>query len=150
RPGRLGPPQARVRDRQEGRRRLSPALVQRRRRHARRDRARAQDRRRRDAPPGHPSLQAWFDPASSGGRACTRGCRRTDRQLAGGGVMAQNINSVVLVGNLTKDPELRHTPSGTAVCSLRLAVNTRRKDGATGEWTEKPNYFDITVWGNQG
>jgi len=64
--------------------------------------------------------------------------------------MAANINRVVLVGNLTKDPELRHTPSGTAVCSLRLAVNTRRKDSATGEWTEKPNYFDITVWGNQG
>jgi single-strand DNA-binding protein len=64
--------------------------------------------------------------------------------------MAANINRVVLVGNLTRDPELRHTPSGTAVCSLRLAVNTRRKDGATGEWTEKPNYFDITVWGKQG
>jgi single-strand DNA-binding protein len=64
--------------------------------------------------------------------------------------MAANINRVVLVGNLTRDPELRHTPSGMAVCSLRLAVNTRRKDGATGEWTEKPNYFDITVWGNQG
>ena len=64
--------------------------------------------------------------------------------------MAANINRVVLLGNLTKDPELRHTPSGTAVCSLRLAVNTRRKDAATGEWTEKPNYFDITVWGNQG
>jgi single-strand DNA-binding protein len=64
--------------------------------------------------------------------------------------MAANINRVVLVGNLTKDPELRHTPSGTAVCSLRLAVNTRRKASATGEWTEKPNYFDITVWGNQG
>ena len=61
-----------------------------------------------------------------------------------------NINRVVLVGNLTRDPELRHTPSGMAVCSLRLAVNTRRKDAATGEWTEKPNYFDITVWGNQG
>ena len=61
-----------------------------------------------------------------------------------------NINRVVLVGNLTRDPELRHTPSGTAVCSLRLAVNTRRKDGATGEWTEKPNYFDITVWGIAG
>ena len=60
-----------------------------------------------------------------------------------------NINRVVLVGNLTRDPELRHTPSGTAVCSLRLAVNTRRKD-ATGQWTEKPNYFDITVWGSQG
>ena len=64
--------------------------------------------------------------------------------------MAASINRVVLVGNLTRDPELRHTPSGTAVCSLRLAVNTRRKDGATGEWTEKPNYFDVTVWGNQG
>ena len=64
--------------------------------------------------------------------------------------MPANINSVVLVGNLTRDPELRHTPSGTAVCSLRLAVNSRRKDGATGEWSDKPNYFDITVWGQQG
>ena len=60
------------------------------------------------------------------------------------------INSVVLVGNLTKDPELRHTPAGMPVCSLRLAVNTRRKDSATGQWGEKPNYFDITVWGQQG
>ena len=59
------------------------------------------------------------------------------------------INSVVVVGNLTRDPELRHTPSGMAVCSLRVAVNTRRKDAATGEWGEKPNYFDVTVWGNQ-
>ena len=64
--------------------------------------------------------------------------------------MAANINRVVLVGNLTRDPELRHTPSGMAVCSLRIAVNTRRKDSSTGEWTEKPNYFDVTVWGNQG
>ena len=64
--------------------------------------------------------------------------------------MAANINRVVLVGNLTRDPELRHTPSGVAVCSLRLAVNSRRKDPSTGEWGEKPNYFDITVWGNQG
>ena len=63
--------------------------------------------------------------------------------------MAANINRVVLVGNLTRDPELRHTPSGMAVCSLRLAVNTRRKD-SSGQWTEKPNYFDVTVWGNQG
>ena len=63
--------------------------------------------------------------------------------------MAGNINRVVLVGNLTRDPELRHTPSGTPVCSLRLAVNTRRKD-ETGQWVDKPNYFDITVWGNQG
>ena len=63
--------------------------------------------------------------------------------------MAANINRVVLVGNLTRDPELRHTPSGTAVCSLRLAVNTRRKD-ESGQWADKPNYFDITVWGQQG
>ena len=60
-----------------------------------------------------------------------------------------NINRVVLVGNLTKDPELRHTPSGTAVCKLRIAVNTRQKDAATGTWGDKPNYFDVTVWGNQ-
>ena len=59
-----------------------------------------------------------------------------------------NINRVVLVGNLTKDPELRHTQGGTAVCKLRLAVNTRRKDD-TGQWVDKPNYFDVTVWGNQ-
>jgi single-strand DNA-binding protein len=64
--------------------------------------------------------------------------------------MAASINRVVLVGNLTRDPELRHTPSGTAVCGLRLAVNSRRKDPSTGEWGEKPNYFDVTVWGNQG
>ena len=63
--------------------------------------------------------------------------------------MAASINRVVLVGNLTRDPELRHTGGGTPVCSLRIAVNTRRKDGATDEWTDKPNYFDITVWGNQ-
>jgi single-strand DNA-binding protein len=61
-----------------------------------------------------------------------------------------NINRVVLVGNLTRDPELRNTPSGMSVCSLRIAVNTRRKDNATGQWTEKPNYFDVTVWGAQG
>jgi single-strand DNA-binding protein len=63
--------------------------------------------------------------------------------------MAANINRVVLVGNLTRDPELRHTPSGTPVCSLRVAVNTRRKD-ETGQWVDKPNYFDVTVWGQQG
>jgi single-strand DNA-binding protein len=59
-----------------------------------------------------------------------------------------NINRVVLVGNLTKDPELRTTGGGTSVCKLRIAVNTRRKD-ETGQWVDKPNYFDVTVWGNQ-
>jgi single-strand DNA-binding protein len=63
---------------------------------------------------------------------------------------ATNINRVVLTGNLTRDPELRNTPSGTSVCSLRLAVNTRRKNGSTGEWEDKANFFDVTVWGAQG
>jgi single-strand DNA-binding protein len=62
---------------------------------------------------------------------------------------ASNINRVVLTGNLTRDPELRTLPSGMAVCSLRIAVNTRRK-GSSGDWEDKPNYFDITVWGAQG
>ena len=62
---------------------------------------------------------------------------------------ATNINRVVLTGNLTRDPELRSTPSGTSVCSLRLACNTRRRD-ASGEWADKPNFFDVTVWGAQG
>jgi len=63
---------------------------------------------------------------------------------------ASNVNVVVVTGNLTRDPELRHLGSGTAVCKLRVAVNSRRKDGQTGEWVDKPNYFDVTVWGAQG
>jgi single-strand DNA-binding protein len=64
-------------------------------------------------------------------------------------VAASNINSVVVTGNLTRDPELRSTPGGTSVCKLRVAVNSRRKD-QSGEWVDKPNYFDVTVWGAQG
>jgi single-strand DNA-binding protein len=63
---------------------------------------------------------------------------------------ATNINRVVLTGNLTSDPDLRNLPSGMAVCKLRIASNTRRKDGSTGEWVDKPNFFDVTVWGAQG
>jgi single-strand DNA-binding protein len=58
------------------------------------------------------------------------------------------VNVVVITGNLTRDPELRHTGGGTAVCELRVAVNSRRKEGQ--EWVDKPNYFDVTVWGAQG
>lgn len=61
-----------------------------------------------------------------------------------------NINRVILTGNLTRDVELRHTNAGTAVANLRIAVNTRVKNGQTGEWGDKPNYFDVTVWGKQG
>ena len=62
---------------------------------------------------------------------------------------ATNVNVVVVTGNLTRDPELRSTPSGTPVCKLRVAVNSRRKN-ASGDWEDKPNYFDVTVWGAQG
>ena len=62
---------------------------------------------------------------------------------------ATNINRVVITGNLTRDPELRATGGGTPVCSLRVAVNSRRKD-ESGNWVDKPNYFDVTVWGAQG
>lgn len=63
--------------------------------------------------------------------------------------MSASINRVVVVGNLTKDPELKSLPSGTAVCDLRIAVNGRRKDDA-GNWVDVPNYFDVVVWGKQG
>jgi single-strand DNA-binding protein len=64
-------------------------------------------------------------------------------------VAATNINRVIVTGNLTRDPELRSTPGGTAVCKLRIAVNSSRKN-SSGEWEDKPNYFDVTVWGAQG
>ncbi|HEX4115149.1 MAG TPA: single-stranded DNA-binding protein [Solirubrobacteraceae bacterium] len=63
---------------------------------------------------------------------------------------ATNINRVVITGNLTRDPELRSTPNGMSVCKLGIACNTRRKDGSSGEWVDKPNYFNVTVWGAQG
>lgn len=62
---------------------------------------------------------------------------------------ASNINRVILTGNLTRDPELRSLQSGTSVCSLRIATNSRRRE-ASGEWVDKPNYFSVTVWGAQG
>jgi single-strand DNA-binding protein len=62
--------------------------------------------------------------------------------------MAGDINRVTLVGRLTRDPELRHLPSGTPVLQLGLAVNGRQKDEA-GNWTDKPNFFDVKVFGNQ-
>jgi single-strand DNA-binding protein len=58
-----------------------------------------------------------------------------------------SINRVVLVGNLTRDPELRSTTSGTSVCRLRVACNTRWRNSETGEWDDKPNFFDVSVFG---
>ena len=63
---------------------------------------------------------------------------------------ATNINRVVITGNLTRDPELRSTGGGMSICSLRVAVNGRKKDAETGQWVDKPNYFDVTVFGAQG
>jgi single-strand DNA-binding protein len=62
--------------------------------------------------------------------------------------MAGDINRVTLVGRLTRDPELRHLPSGSAVLQLGVAVNGRRKD-ETGNWVDKPNFIDVKVFGNQ-
>lgn len=62
---------------------------------------------------------------------------------------ASNVNVVVITGNLTTDPELRHTGGGMAVCELRVAVNSRRKD-QTGNWVDKPNFFNVVVFGAQG
>jgi single-strand DNA-binding protein len=59
------------------------------------------------------------------------------------------INRVVLVGRLTKDPQIRSLTSGTSVCSLRIACNTRRRDDK-GAFEEKPNYFDVDVFGEDG
>jgi len=60
-----------------------------------------------------------------------------------------DLNVVVITGNLTRDPELRQAGS-TNVCRLRIAVNEPVRNGATGEWGERANYFDVTVWGKQG
>ena len=56
-----------------------------------------------------------------------------------------SFNRVILMGNLTRDPELRYTPSGTAVTELGLAVNDRRKN-ANGEWVEEATFVDVTLW----
>jgi single-strand DNA-binding protein len=56
-----------------------------------------------------------------------------------------SYNRVILVGNLTRDPELRYIPSGTAVTEVGLAVNDRRK-GANGEWIEETTFVDVTLW----
>lgn len=58
-----------------------------------------------------------------------------------------NLNKVMLIGNLTRDPELRYTPKGTAVADLGLAVNRRVSDG-NGNWSDETTFVDVTVWGN--
>lgn len=60
-----------------------------------------------------------------------------------------SINRVNISGNLTRDGELRQTQSGTAVLSLGVAVNDRRKNQQTGEWEDRPNFIDCTMMGSR-
>lgn len=57
-----------------------------------------------------------------------------------------SINRVNISGNLTRDPEMRHTASGMQVLSFSMAVNDRAKD-ANGEWVDRPNFIDCTMFG---
>jgi single-strand DNA-binding protein len=59
-----------------------------------------------------------------------------------------SLNKVLLIGNLTKDPELRYTPNGTAVTNLRIAVNRKFKD-RTGELKEDTCFITVTAWDKQ-
>ena len=63
--------------------------------------------------------------------------------------MARSFNQVILMGNLTRDPELKAIPSGLSVCSFSLALNRSFKD-ASGEWKEATDYVDVTAWGPLG
>ncbi len=58
-----------------------------------------------------------------------------------------NLNKVLLLGNLTRDPELRHTPKGSAVADFGLAVNRKVQDG-NGGWKDETTFVDVTVWGS--
>jgi single-strand DNA-binding protein len=59
--------------------------------------------------------------------------------------MAKSVNKVILIGNLGKDPELRYTPSGTAVASFSLATNERYKD-KEGNWQDRTEWHKIVAW----
>lgn len=63
--------------------------------------------------------------------------------------MARSFNQVILMGNLTRDPEVRTTPNGQSVCSFSLALNRSYK-GADGNWQEATDYIDIVAWGPLG
>ncbi len=60
------------------------------------------------------------------------------------------FNKVILMGNLTKDPEVRHLQNGTAVVGCTIVVSERYKDKQTDEWKEVPSYIDVKLWGKRG
>ena len=59
-------------------------------------------------------------------------------------------NTVTVIGNVTRDPELRFTPSGQAIATFGLAVNRRWQNRQTQEWEEQVSFFDITCWAQLG
>jgi single-strand DNA-binding protein len=59
-----------------------------------------------------------------------------------------SFNKITVIGNLGRDPELRYTPQGTAVCDFSVAVNDRKRD-KSGEWQDVTTWFKITFWGKQ-
>jgi single-strand DNA-binding protein len=59
------------------------------------------------------------------------------------------INSVVLAGNLTRDAELKQTRTGTSVLNFGVAVNERVKNNQTGEWSDRPNFFECVIFGKR-
>jgi len=61
-----------------------------------------------------------------------------------------NINAITIVGNVTRDPELRFTSAGLAVCNFSVASNRRWMNKSTNDWEEKVSFFDVTVWAEHG
>lgn len=60
--------------------------------------------------------------------------------------MAFSVNNITILGNITRDPELRFTPSGTAVVNFGLAVNRSVQNKNSGEWQTEVDFFNITAW----
>src|SRR5690606_9934589 len=64
--------------------------------------------------------------------------------------MARNINTITISGNLTRDPEIRFTPSGQSICTFSVAVNRSWQNRQTQEWEEQTSFFDVKAWGQLG
>lgn len=63
--------------------------------------------------------------------------------------MASDTNQIVVVGRLTRDPELRSLKSGMTVCEVGIAVNSTQKNKTTQEWEDEANFFNVSVWGRK-
>src|SRR5919108_1324861 len=106
--------------------------------------------------PGRPSGLLQFRPrgAAVSPRPAPRSCGRASHHRVWGVPLTHRrsvmpaLNVVMLVGNLTRDPEVRYSPTGTPVATLGLAVNTRVK-GQDGQWRDDPCFIDVVVFGNQ-